>query len=70
MNKIAVVIFDLDGLMVDTELTSQHAWETVLKDFGRTLNEKTYRRVIGRRSDESARILSESLDLQTKISLL
>ena len=56
--------------MVDTELTSQHAWETVLKDFGRTLNEKTYRRVIGRRSDESARILSESLDLHTKISLL
>lgn len=65
MNKIAAVIFDLDGLMVDTERTSRQAWEIVLKDFGRTLNEGTYRRIIGRRSDESATILKESLNLQT-----
>lgn len=65
MNKIAAVVFDLDGLMVDTERTSRQAWEIVLKDFGRTLNEETYRRVIGRRSDESAIILNESLNLQT-----
>ena len=65
MNKIAAVIFDLDGLMVDTELTSRHAWEIVLKDFGRTLDEKTYSPIIGRRSDESAKILNDSLGLQT-----
>ena len=65
MKNIVAVIFDLDGLMVDTEPISYQAWQIVLKDFSCTLNEETYHYIIGRRSDESAQILNESLGLQT-----
>lgn len=54
---INAIIFDMDGLMVDTEPLSRQAWADLLAEFGHKLDDAVYGRVIGRRADETAQIL-------------
>ncbi len=51
------IIFDMDGLMVDTEPLARRAWTDLLAEFGQALDDGVYGRVIGRRADETAQIL-------------
>jgi HAD superfamily hydrolase (TIGR01509 family) len=60
---IDAVIFDMDGLMVDTEPLSRQAWEMAIKPFGHTLDDATYRRMVGLRSDQSLQIMLQAFDL-------
>jgi HAD superfamily hydrolase (TIGR01509 family) len=57
------VVFDLDGLMVDTEPLSRQAWAHLLERYGHALDDETYERMIGFRSDTSSRIVLEAFDL-------
>jgi pseudouridine-5'-monophosphatase len=57
------VIFDMDGLMVDTEPLARRAWERILLDYGRNLDDATFGRMVGLRSDESARLVQETYHL-------
>jgi HAD superfamily hydrolase (TIGR01509 family) len=57
------VIFDMDGLMVDTEPLSRRAWDEALRPFNLTLDDTTYQRMIGRRGDESVQIVLQTYDL-------
>ena len=68
--RIGAFVFDLDGVMVDTEPISRRAWHIVLKDFDLDLDEETYHGIIGRRSDESAQIIKSSLGLSLDASEL
>ncbi|MBA7684851.1 Phosphorylated carbohydrates phosphatase [subsurface metagenome] len=70
MAGIGAFIFDLDGVMVDTEPISHQAWHIILKDFDLDLDEETYHGIIGRRSDESAQIIKSSLGLSLDASEL
>lgn len=70
MAGIGAFIFDLDGVMVDTEPISHQAWHIILKDFDLDLDEETYRAIIGRRSDESAQMIKLSLGLSVDASEL
>ncbi|MFQ5436593.1 MAG: HAD family hydrolase, partial [Anaerolineae bacterium] len=54
---IKAIVFDMDGLMVDTEPVSRQAWADLLAGFGYVLDDGVYGRVIGRRADETAKIL-------------
>ncbi len=45
---INAVIFDMDGLMFDTERIAQKAWQQAAAEHGYIIPEETYRRVIGR----------------------
>jgi HAD superfamily hydrolase (TIGR01509 family) len=45
--KLKAVLFDMDGLMIDSEPLSQRAWQRALSDWGYTLTPETYARVIG-----------------------
>ncbi len=54
------IIFDMDGLMVDTEPLSRQAWQTVLAEYGFELTDDVYLKIIGRRSDVSIQILMEA----------
>ncbi|MGD2050315.1 MAG: HAD family phosphatase, partial [Chloroflexota bacterium] len=63
MQKIQAIIFDLDGLMVDTEPLARRSWEMVLNDFGKRLDEPTFQQMIGLRRMDSAILVLEKLDL-------
>lgn len=68
MNNLNAIIFDLDGLMVDTEPISRSVWDRFLKLYGYTLDEDTYQRMLGRRNDVSAGILLEAFDLPLTVA--
>lgn len=53
---LKAIIFDMDGLMVDTEPLARQAWDTVLSTFGHRLTDEIYLQMIGRRSRESVQI--------------
>lgn len=57
------VIFDMDGLMVDTEPLAARAWHEVLAAYGRTLDDALYHRMVGHRTLESARMVLAAVDL-------
>lgn len=63
MQEIQAVIFDLDGLMVDTEPMARRSWEMVTADFGQYLDEPTFQQMIGLRRMDSAILVLEKLDL-------
>jgi pseudouridine 5'-phosphatase len=54
---------DLDGLMVDSEPLARRAWEQVAAAHGRELEDPLYFQIIGRRLEESSRLIREGLDL-------
>lgn len=49
--------------MVESEPPAKGVWRAVLREFGHTLDEETAARMIGRRTDESAKIVLEKYDL-------
>ena len=60
---LKAIIFDMDGLMVDTEPLSRQAWDAVLDPFGYALSDEVYWQMIGRRSEESAQIAWSAYEL-------
>jgi putative hydrolase of the HAD superfamily len=52
MTKIEGLVFDFDGLILDTELPNLHAWQEVYRAFGYELPFEKYILVVG--TDESA----------------
>lgn len=57
------IIFDMDGLMVDTEPLAREAWAAILSRHGQTLTDAVYRQMIGQRTVESAQLLLDQYDL-------
>jgi HAD superfamily hydrolase (TIGR01509 family) len=46
--QISAVVFDMDGLMFDTERVAQTTWQQAAVEYGYIFPEQTYRGVIGR----------------------
>jgi HAD superfamily hydrolase (TIGR01509 family) len=63
MNGIQAVIFDLDGLMVHTELLCMKAWQQLLAEFGYSLSAEEYRMFIGVDSDKSVNLIRQGMDI-------
>ncbi len=57
--KFKAAIFDLDGLMLDTESVSHQAWKRAMADFGYTLEDDLYHKIIGRVIDDIQVIFAE-----------
>jgi len=55
------VIFDMDGLMVDTERLARVFWLRALEEFDARLTERQYLRIVGRTAVDSAKVLKEML---------
>lgn len=62
-NPIRAVLFDLDGLMVDSEPLAEWAWNRVLAEHGARLDEETARDILGLRVIDSARLICERYGL-------
>ncbi len=60
---VNTIIFDMDGLMVDTEPLSRRAWDAVLADYGHKLDDAVYARMIGRRSHDSGQMVLDAYPL-------
>ena len=63
MTQIQSLIFDMDGLLVDSEPLARRSWEKVIQTYDRTLDEETYSRMIGLRLEESSRLLQARLGI-------
>ena len=58
------VIFDLDGLLADTEIISLKVYQELLRDFGIPFTEETYSRdYSGHREEENVQRFLDSYDL-------
>lgn len=53
---IRAIIFDMDGLMLDTERIAQQAWQQAGTDLGYTLPDEIYRQAIGRTAQATEQI--------------
>ncbi|MCB9419247.1 MAG: HAD family phosphatase [Ardenticatenaceae bacterium] len=67
---LTAIIFDMDGLMVDTEPLSRRAWEQVIGPFGARLTDEVYGRMIGRRSPEAGQLLLDSVNIPLSVEEL
>ena len=63
MNEITHVIYDLDGLLLDTERLYTEATQDVARRYGKTFDWSVKSLIIGKRALDSATILTRLLDL-------
>ncbi|MFZ5988948.1 MAG: HAD family hydrolase [Bacillota bacterium] len=57
------IIFDMDGLMIDTERVYFEIQRKMARDFGRELKDETLWKMMGRKPMESMSIFAEVLDI-------
>lgn len=60
------VIFDLDGVILDSETLYKEAYKKTIQDYGHEFEEEFYRQVVGLTSLESARITREKYGLNAQ----
>ena len=61
MEKVELVIFDMDGLMFDTEQLAKTCWQEGAKEFGFTVSAEVLDRTIGRTAPDTRKIMLEVL---------
>src|SRR5512147_2645086 len=58
---ITSVIFDMDGLMFDTERVSKRAWSRTFRDLGYELLDELFLAMIGRNEPDSNTIIRQAM---------
>jgi len=56
--KVELVIFDMDGLMIDTEPISKEGWKQALEHYGLELDETFFSRLLGRGIDTARELMN------------
>jgi HAD superfamily hydrolase (TIGR01509 family) len=60
---IRAVVFDMDGLMIDSEPLQKEAWQVTLRRFGYEMDEALFARLVGLRIRDDAVLLREHFRL-------
>ncbi len=60
-HEVGAVVFDMDGLMLDTEPLYKTAWQRTATELGYTLEDASYSRLVGRPNADCERVLLELL---------
>ena len=55
------VIFDMDGLMFDTERLARDAWQRAMAEYGYALDDSVYLTAVGRTVDNACQVFVEAL---------
>ena len=55
------ILFDMDGLVLDSEKTYVTAWQRAAKELGKTLTNEVAEGLFGRHADDVARLLAHAL---------
>ncbi|MDP6655198.1 MAG: HAD family hydrolase, partial [SAR324 cluster bacterium] len=60
---ISCIIYDMDGLLLDTEGIYTEVTQEIVAEYGKVFDWSIKKKIIGRRSIQAAQIIVESLDL-------
>lgn len=58
--QFTTVIFDMDGLMLDSERLYRKVWQSAARDLGHTLSDEQFLQLVGRRNEDCQRLLREA----------
>ena len=67
---IRACIFDMDGLMIDSEPLAMEAWQTALRPFGHSIDGTLFEQMLGLRQTECAMLLRDHFHLPLPIKAL
>ncbi|MCB8938344.1 MAG: HAD family phosphatase [Ardenticatenaceae bacterium] len=70
MSQLQAIIFDMDGLMVDSEPLSQQAWDEYLRPYGHQLTPEIVSQIIGLRADMSTPTIKEMFNLPEPVPVI
>jgi len=62
-SKISCLIYDLDGILLDTESIYTEVTQEIVGEYGKVFDWSIKKQIIGRRSTEAAKIIVDSLNL-------
>ena len=63
LRLMRAVIFDMDGLMIDSEKVYWEAGRQIARDFGKTVSNETLGRMMGRKPLESIALFAQTLGI-------
>jgi HAD superfamily hydrolase (TIGR01509 family) len=58
--RYLAAIFDLDGLVLDTEIISRSAWRRAVADFGFVLDDQVYQKLIGLTIADAVKVFEDA----------
>ena len=67
---LGAVLFDLDGLLLDTERLARRAWQSALADWGYSLPDALFLSVIGRTARSTAEVFRQSFGPDLPLDLV
>ena len=67
MSPITHIIYDCDGLLLDTERLNRQVNQAIASRYGKVFDETVHRQIIGRTAPDSAQIMIDRLDLPITI---
>jgi HAD superfamily hydrolase (TIGR01509 family) len=67
LKQLQAIVFDMDGLMVDSEPLSRQAWDEFLRPYGGHITDAMQSQIIGLRADISTPLIQEAFDIPLSV---
>lgn len=67
LKKLRAIVFDMDGLMVDSEPLSRQAWDEFLRPYGGQISDAMQSQIIGLRADVSGALVRDAFKIPLSV---